>query len=79
MDLVCGLLKYWPISCPAKEIIYISVVEESIEGTILFAQFGPQLIKQIIKTAQGMHFQAAEKALVFLNSETLVKFVKTDL
>ena len=31
IDLVVGLLRYWPITCPAKEIVYINEVEEILE------------------------------------------------
>jgi hypothetical protein len=29
--LIKGLLKFWPISCPAKEVIFINEIEEVIE------------------------------------------------
>jgi serine/threonine-protein phosphatase 2A regulatory subunit B' len=31
VDLISGLLKFWPITCPAKEIVYINECEEIIE------------------------------------------------
>ena len=31
IDLVNGLLKYWPITCPAKEVVYINEIEEILE------------------------------------------------
>jgi serine/threonine-protein phosphatase 2A regulatory subunit B' len=31
VDLMIGLLKYWPITCPAKEVVYINELEEIIE------------------------------------------------
>jgi serine/threonine-protein phosphatase 2A regulatory subunit B' len=31
VDLIAGLLKYWPITCPAKEVVYINEVEEILE------------------------------------------------
>ncbi|MFO0117941.1 MAG: hypothetical protein ACK521_10145 [bacterium] len=31
INLINGLLKYWPITAPAKEVIFIGEIEEVIE------------------------------------------------
>ena len=31
IDLIKGLLKFWPLTSPAKEVIFINVIEEVIE------------------------------------------------
>ena len=31
IPLIFGLLKYWPITCPGKEVIYINEIEEILE------------------------------------------------
>lgn len=31
IDLVVGMLRYWPITCPAKEVIFINEIEEVLE------------------------------------------------
>jgi serine/threonine-protein phosphatase 2A regulatory subunit B' len=31
INLINGLLKYWPITCPAKEVVYINEIEEILE------------------------------------------------
>ena len=31
VDLIVGLLKYWPITCPAKEVVYINELEEIMD------------------------------------------------
>jgi serine/threonine-protein phosphatase 2A regulatory subunit B' len=31
IPLINGLLKYWPITAPAKEVIFIGEIEEVIE------------------------------------------------
>ena len=76
MPLILGLLKYWPITCPSKEVIFIQEIEEVLElmGNQLdqkFKDFGPQLLKRLLLTSQGMHYQAAERALLLLNSEMI--------
>lgn len=84
IDLIKGMLKFWPLTCPAKEVIYINEIEEVIElmgGQIenKFGEFGPTLLKRLLLTSQGMHYQAAEKALLFLNSDALQKLVKANM
>lgn len=61
IDLIQGLLKYWPITCPAKEVVYINECEEimdyiGVEGEKKFIDFGPKLINQLVRTAQNMHY-----------------------
>ena len=34
IPLIKGLLRYWPITCPAKEVIFITEIEEIIEMKI---------------------------------------------
>ena len=61
MPLILGLLKFWPITCPAKEVIFIQEIEEVLElmgnqAEQKFAEFGPQLLKRLLQTSQGMHY-----------------------
>ena len=56
MDLIKGLLKFWPLTCPSKEVIYINEIEEVIEmmggaGEGKFGDFGPSLLKRLILTS----------------------------
>ena len=46
MPLILGLLKFWPITCPSKEVIFIQEIEEVLElmaaqADQKFAQYGP--------------------------------------
>jgi serine/threonine-protein phosphatase 2A regulatory subunit B' len=84
IDLIKGLLKFWPLTCPAKEVIYISEIEEVLDmmGTSAeskFSEFGPSLLKRLILTSQGMHYQAAERSLLLLNSDHFQKIVKANM
>lgn len=84
IPLINGLIKYWPITAPAKEVIFIGEIEEVIEllgsqAESKFGEFGPDLLKQLILTSQGMHYQAAERALLLLNSEMMQKLVKANM
>lgn len=56
VDLIKGLLKFWPLTCPSKEVIYINEIEEVIEmmggaGEGKFGDFGPSLLKRLILTS----------------------------
>ncbi len=61
IELIVGLLKYWPITCPAKEVVYINVIEEildniGVEGEKRFNDFGQKLLQRLVQTAQNMHY-----------------------
>jgi hypothetical protein len=61
IDLINGLLKYWPITCPAKEVVYINEIEEILEtigseADKNFGAFGPKLLQRLVQTAQNMHY-----------------------
>jgi serine/threonine-protein phosphatase 2A regulatory subunit B' len=54
--LISGLLKYWPITCPAKEVVYINEIEEiletiGVEADKNFNMFGPKLLNRLVITA----------------------------
>ena len=59
--LIKSLLKIWPITNPAKEVVFLNEVEELIESNWSvvsgrFIEFGPKLLKRLIKTSQSMHY-----------------------
>jgi hypothetical protein len=56
VDLLKGLIKFWPLTCPAKEVIYISAIEEILDllgnqAEAKFAEFGPDLLSRLILTS----------------------------
>lgn len=56
IDLIVGLLKFWPITNPAKEVVYISEIEEilelvSFEAEKRFNEYGQKLLSQLVRTA----------------------------
>jgi serine/threonine-protein phosphatase 2A regulatory subunit B' len=84
VDLIKGMLRYWPITSPGKEVIFINEIEEVLDLTISqpevkFAEFGPELLRKVVQTSQGMHYQAAEKSLLFLNSDVLKRLVSQNM
>lgn len=81
VPMLKALLKIWPITNPAKEVVFLNEVEELLDSTWSvvsgrFSEFGPKLLKRLIKTSQSMHYQAAERALLLLNSDTIQKMVR---
>lgn len=81
IPLIKGLIKIWPITNPGKEVIFLNEIEELMDTnpgivSTKFHEYGPKLLKRMIKTSQSMHYQAAERALLLLNSETITKLVK---
>jgi len=55
-DLIRGLLKFWPITCPAKEVIFITEIEEVLEllknsNENKFAELGTKLLNRLLLTA----------------------------
>ena len=56
VDLIAGLVKFWPITCPAKEVLFITEIEEILEiigneSDKRFNDFGPKLLSRLVKTA----------------------------
>ena len=81
MSLIKSLLKIWPITNPAKEVVFLNEIEEILYSnwsviSSRFADLRPKLLKRLIKTAQSMHYQAAERALLLLISDTIQKMVR---
>ena len=54
--MINGLLKYWPITCPAKEVVYINEIEEILdtirnEGEKRYNEYGPKLLRRLVTTS----------------------------
>jgi serine/threonine-protein phosphatase 2A regulatory subunit B' len=61
VPLVKQLLKVWPITNPAKEVVFLNEIEEILESnwsviSSKFSEFGPKLLKRLMKTSQSMHY-----------------------
>ncbi len=64
VPLIQGLLKCWPVTCAAKEVMFLSELEEILELIKVddFTQLIDPLFKQIAKSISSPHFQVAERA-----------------
>ena len=74
---ILGLLKIWPITNPAKEVLFLNEIEEIMEvSTDAFPKFGEKFVQQLCRCVKSEHYQVAERALVFINGEMCNKLVK---
>ncbi|ETO09759.1 delta isoform of regulatory subunit B56, protein phosphatase 2A [Reticulomyxa filosa] len=69
-----GLLKYWPVTSSTKEVLLLNELEEILELTpnsqlIMLLE---SIFKQLMKCGQSPHFQVAERALLFWNSDLIL-------
>lgn len=72
-----GLLKYWPLTNSAKEVLFLGELEEILELTQAqeFQAVMVPLFKQLAKCLNSSHFQVAERALFLWNNEYIVSLV----
>lgn len=80
--IINGLLKFWPITNPAKEVIYINEIEEVLDANPSLlnnkhSDFAINFVVRLSKCVQSMHYQVAEKSLtVLVNSDAIIKLVE---
>lgn len=56
IELIAGLLKFWPVTCPAKQVVFINEIDEIIdmigpEAEKKFDLYGVKLIQRLVLTA----------------------------
>jgi len=71
VQVVMGLLKRWPITNSAKEVLFLVEMEELLELTHQpeFATVLNYLFRQLSKSMGSEHFQVAERALFYWHNE----------
>nr|AFK43061.1 unknown [Lotus japonicus] len=69
--VVRGLLKYWPITNSAKQVMFLGELEEVLEATQAaeFQRCMIPLFRQIRRCLNSLHFQVAERALFLWNND----------
>ena len=75
--IILGLLRFWPVTSTAKEVLFLNEIEDILELTqpLEFARVEPQLFKRIIACITSPHFQVAERALFLWNNEYIMKLI----
>jgi len=71
VPVITGLLKYWPRTNSAKEVLFLAELEELLELTQPeeFRILMQPLFKQIAAAIASPHFQVAERALFLWHNE----------
>lgn len=71
VPVLLGLVKYWPITNSAKEILFLNEVEELLEHTQPeeFKQVAKPLFQRIAGSISSAHFQVAERALLLWHGD----------
>jgi len=76
-SVISGLLKFWPKTSSAKEVLFLGEVEEILD-TIDSSQFKiiqENLFRQIARCVTSSHFQVAERALMYWNNEYIMNLI----
>lgn len=77
--VLASLLRYWPATNSAKEVLFLGELEEVLELTPAdaFGEAAPALFSRIAKCLTSPHFQVAERALFLWNNEYVVSLVSS--
>eukprot|EP00002_Diphylleia_rotans_P041191 TRINITY_DN995_c1_g1_i5.p2 TRINITY_DN995_c1_g1~~TRINITY_DN995_c1_g1_i5.p2 ORF type:complete len:241 (-),score=53.22 TRINITY_DN995_c1_g1_i5:448-1170(-) len=75
--VIKSLLKFWPVTYSAKEVVFLSELEEVLELTDAktFSLMAKDLFHQLAKCLGSPNFQVAEKALFLWNNEYIVSLI----
>ena len=81
MQVVCGLLRYWPKVNSTKEVMFLNEVEDIFEvmDPAEFVKVEEPLFQQLAKSVASPHFQVAERALYFWNNEYFCNLVSDNV
>ena len=77
VDVIKGLLKFWPKTSSQKEVMFLGEVEEILDAieASQFQRVQEDLFRQIAKSVTSPHFQVAERALYFWNNEYIMSLI----
>uniref|UniRef100_A0A8C6WUM9 Serine/threonine protein phosphatase 2A regulatory subunit n=1 Tax=Neogobius melanostomus TaxID=47308 RepID=A0A8C6WUM9_9GOBI len=78
LQIIRGLLKYWPKTCTQKEVMFLGEIEEILDviEPSQFVRVQEPLFKQIAACISSPHFQVAERALYFWNNEYILSLIE---
>lgn len=81
VQVVLGLLRYWPKVNSTKEVMFLNEVEDIFEvmDPAEFAKVQEPLFNQLAKSVASPHFQVAERALYFWNNEYFCNLVSDNV
>ncbi|KAL1915642.1 uncharacterized protein VTP21DRAFT_6401 [Calcarisporiella thermophila] len=72
-----GLLRYWPKTNSAKEVMFLHEIEEILDSMdpAEFAQIQAPLFRRIALCISSPHFQVAEQALLYWSNDYIVNLI----
>mmetsp|Transcript_63812 Transcript_63812/g.73162 ORF Transcript_63812/g.73162 Transcript_63812/m.73162 type:complete len:578 (+) Transcript_63812:292-2025(+) len=75
--IINGLIRYWPLCNSAKEVLFLSEIEDILELTqgTEFQHVEEALFKRICRCISSPHFQVSERALFLWNNDYMVNLV----
>lgn len=71
IPVILGLIKYWPVTNSAKEVLFLNELEEVLDLTQTeeFKQIVKPLFTHLCRSVGSPHFQVAERALFLWHNE----------
>merc|ERR1712137_995002 len=76
-EIITSMLRYWPVSITAKQVLFLNELEETLELTqpAEFHRMMSPLFKRLALCITCPHFQVAERTLFFWNNDYIVKLI----
>jgi len=76
-DIITAMLRFWPLSITAKQVLFLNELEETLELTQPsdFPRLQVQLFHRLALCITCPHFQVAERTLFYWNNDYIVKLI----
>lgn len=76
-DIITSMLRYWPVSITAKQVLFLNELEETLELTqpSEFYRMQEVLFRRLALCITCPHFQVSERTLFFWNNDYIVKLI----
>ncbi|XP_061524923.1 serine/threonine-protein phosphatase 2A 56 kDa regulatory subunit beta isoform [Phycodurus eques] len=76
--IIRGLLKYWPMTCTRKEVMFLGEIEEILDAIepSQFVRVAEPLFRKIGACVASPHFQVVERACYFWNNEYILSLIE---
>merc|ERR1712087_69732 len=76
-DIITAMLRFWPLSITAKQVLFLNELEETLELTqpSEFHRMQEMLFRRLALCITCPHFQVAERTLFFWNNDYIVKLI----
>jgi len=76
-DIITAMLRFWPLSITAKQVLFLNELEETLELTqpTEFHKMQKLLFQRLAQCITCPHFQVAERTLFYWNNDYIVKLI----